>query len=98
MALFNVIVSYVATRKTRGGGKIVARAESDRVALVVVADSPEEAESKATAWFEAQKSAPTCHIMFGNGLRDATSVRLAEGSKLGPAVKAFAIDGDVAVV
>jgi len=98
VALFNVIVNYVATRKTRNGAKLVARAESDRVALVVVADSSEEAESKATAWFEAQKSAPTAHITFGNGIRDATAVRLAEASKLGPAVKAFAIEGDVAVV
>lgn len=92
--LFTVHVAYLA-RLTVACGKSHHRAvrwESGTARLVVQARDEADAVARGTAWFERERAAPTASIAFGNGVRDATDVRLAEGSRLGPAVWASASD------
>lgn len=87
--LFTVHISYLARRVTRGKGRS-ARWESDSARLVIQATSEEDAVARGIAWFKHERAMPTASIAFGTGMRDAIEVRLAESSKLGPAVRAIA--------
>lgn len=96
LRLFTVHVAYLARRTVARGRS--HRWEADSARLVVQALDEADAVVRGTAWFERERAAPSASIAFGTGIRDATDVRLAEGSKLGPAVQAFASDDSSVVV
>lgn len=97
--MFRVHLAYLARRSVRArDGKVTTRWESDSVRLIVQAMDEAGAVEAARSWFDRVRSSPAGSIQFGTGRRDAHDVRLAEGSRLGPPIQVWPIDGDVEVV